>query len=277
MPELPEVETVRRTLEELIVGKKIAKVKMTYPKIIKEPKDTLEFSLNLVDEVVETIGRKGKFLIIYTTNYALVSHLRMEGKFLVAKKEEEFDKHTHVFFEFEDGFELRYRDVRKFGTMHLYLKGTEFDKPPLVTVGVEANTESFKADELYNKLRKISRPIKSVLLDQTIVSGLGNIYVDEVLFRAKIHPSSSANKLTLEEIEKIVNASKEVLNIAIEKGGTTIRSYLNAQGKIGAFQEDLLVYGKSGEPCSYCQREIQKTRVAGRGTSFCITCQELKK
>ena len=273
MPELPEVENVRRTLENLVTGKTIKDVIVTYPKLVKRPDDTELFKEMLRGETIERIERRGKFLLLYVTKYVIVSHLRMEGKYLLHKGDEPVDKHTHVRFQFTDGTELHYKDVRKFGTMHLFKKGEEFEQMPLADLGPEPFDVELTPGYLQEKLQKTNRKIKVVLLDQRLLVGLGNIYVDEVLFRSGIYPEREASSLTKAEIEKIHEATVTTLREAVERGGSTIRTYINSQGQIGSFQELLNVYGRKGEPCVTCGTVIEKTVVGGRGTHYCPTCQ----
>lgn len=273
LPELPEVETVRKTLKELVTAKTIENVTVNWPKMIK--RDVDQFVDALKGQTIVDVRRRGKFLILDTDDFALVSHLRMEGKYGVYPKDEALDKHTHVIFHFTDGMELRYKDVRKFGTMHLYLKGEEFLSPPLNQLGPEPLTDEFVAEELALKLQKTSRNIKATLLDQTTLVGLGNIYVDEALFRAGIHPERAANSLSEKEIKVLHKEIKDTLGEAVEKGGSTIRSYVNSQGQIGMFQLELFVYGRKGEPCKKCGNSLEKKVVAGRGTHICPRCQRI--
>lgn len=275
MPELPEVETVRKTLKKLVSNKKIENVTVYWPKIIKNPVEVEQFIDALKGETVEDVGRRGKFLILYTERYALVSHLRMEGKYGLYSKEEAFDKHTHVIFHFTDGTELRYRDVRKFGTMHLIKKGEEFRKPPLLELGPEPFAEGFTQEYLAKRLAKTNRKVKPTLLDQKTLVGLGNIYVDEALFRAEIHPERPANSLNEKEIAVLHQEIVATLNEAVKKGGSTIRSYVNSQGEIGMFQLELFAYGRKGEGCKRCGAPIEKKTVGGRGTHYCPNCQKL--
>ncbi|MEH7458691.1 DNA-formamidopyrimidine glycosylase [Bacillus sp. JJ1127] len=273
MPELPEVENVRRTLENLVTGKTIKDVIVTYPKLVKRPDDAELFKEMLRGETIERIERRGKFLLLYVTKYVIVSHLRMEGKYLLHKGDEPVDKHTHVRFRFTDGTELHYKDVRKFGTMHLFKKGEEFEQMPLADLGPEPFDVELTPGYLQERLQKTNRKIKVVLLDQRLLVGLGNIYVDEVLFRSGIYPEREASSLTKAEIEKIYEATVITLREAVERGGSTIRTYINSQGQIGSFQELLNVYGRKGEPCVTCGTVIEKTVVGGRGTHYCPTCQ----
>ena len=274
MPELPEVETVKRTLEQLILGREIKDVTVHWTKIIKKPLETEQFIDALKGQKVKAIDRRGKFLIFYFTDLAMVSHLRMEGKYGLFPKDEPVEKHTHVLFTFSDGTELRYKDVRKFGTMHLFKKGEEHQSLPLSKLGPEPLSADFNTAYLYEALQKKNRTIKAVLLDQELVVGVGNIYVDEALFRARIHPQTIASALTYEETDRLVEVIKETLAEAIEQGGSTIRSYINSQGQIGMFQQQLYVYGRNGEQCRECGTEIEKLKVAGRGTHICPCCQK---
>ena len=275
MPELPEVETIRRTLEGLVLGKTIEDVDIRWAKIIKEPDDAELFRVLLKGQKIHSIGRRGKFLIFHLDDHSLVSHLRMEGKYGLFDETEPADKHTHVIFKFTDHTELRYRDVRKFGTMHLHAKGTELDVLPLSKVGPEPFSDEFTATYLGQALSKTNRHIKTVLLDQRVVAGLGNIYVDEALFHSGIHPERSASSLTEEEIEKLYSAIKETLATAIEKGGSTVRSYVNSQGEIGMFQLELYAYSRKGQPCKKCETTMERIVLGGRGTVYCPKCQPL--
>ncbi|GGI10245.1 DNA-formamidopyrimidine glycosylase [Gottfriedia solisilvae] len=276
MPELPEVETVRRTLIDLVVGKTISSVIVSWENIIKQPKDIEEFQLLLQGQPVENIHRRGKFLLFQLKDFTLVSHLRMEGKYRVFPADEPVAAHTHVRFLFDDDTELRYQDVRKFGTMHLFVKGEEQFQPPLAKLGPEPFSDEFNADYLKMKIGQSNRKIKVVLLDQELVVGLGNIYVDEVLFRAGIHPETIASALKPKQIKELARIITETLQEAVDLGGSTIRSYVNSQGKIGTFQEIIKVYGRKGLECVKCGQPIEKITVGGRGTSYCPICQPKK-
>lgn len=275
MPELPEVETIKRTLEQLVLNKTIEAVDVHWGKIIKAPDDVERFKQLLIGQTFRRLGRKGKFLLFYLDDYVLVSHLRMEGKYRVLPVLTEKDKHTHVIFTFTDGEALYYNDVRKFGTMHLYPIGEEMNRDPLKKLGPEPFDSAFTFDYFKQKLNKTERLIKAVLLDQTIVTGLGNIYVDETLFKARVHPMRRANTLSDEEIKRIREAAIITLKEAVELGGTTIRSYVNSQGEMGMFQQELYVYDQQTKACKDCGEEIIKLKVAGRGTHICAACQPL--
>ncbi|GAA5416322.1 formamidopyrimidine-DNA glycosylase [Paraliobacillus ryukyuensis] len=275
MPELPEVETVRKTLEQLIIGETIERITVYWPKIIKSPDDYRLFSELVIGEVFHNIQRKGKFLMFELTNYTLVSHLRMEGKYGVYSDDDPLDKHVHVVFHLESGKQLRYHDVRKFGTMHLFEKGQALEQKPLNQLGPDPFEGAYTLEYVLPKITKSERAIKNILLDQQIIAGLGNIYVDETLFRAKVHPLRKGTTLTEPEVMAILDEAKQTLLEAVEQGGTTIRSYVNSQGKIGMFQQRLFVYGQENKACKRCGHPITKMKVSNRGTHICEVCQPL--
>ncbi|SDK42665.1 DNA-formamidopyrimidine glycosylase [Sediminibacillus albus] len=274
MPELPEVETVRKTLSELVLKKKIVKVEVFWENIIKQPADVDQFKDMLIGQSINEIGRKGKFLLFGLDDYTIISHLRMEGKYGVFQEKDPVVNHTHVLFTFSDGSELRYNDVRKFGTMHVVEKGKEFSQKPLNQLGPDPFSPDFNFSVFYKKVHKSERTIKSILLDQSVIAGLGNIYVDETLFKAGIHPEKKGTELSEQEVKNIHYFAVETLEQAIAQGGTTIRSYVNSQGQIGMFQQELFVYGQEKEPCKKCGGPIIKMKVGGRGTHICLSCQK---
>ena len=274
MPELPEVETVRRGLEKLILGKKISNIEIHYPKMIKT--DLEQFQKEMPGQVIQTMGRRGKYLLFYLSDKVLISHLRMEGKYFYYPNQVPERKHAHVLIHFEDGGTLVYEDVRKFGTMELLA-------PELLDVyflskklGPEPTDQDFDLENFIAALKKSKKPIKSHLLDQTLVSGLGNIYVDEVLWRAQVHPARPSQSLTRVEASAIHDQTISVLGQAVEKGGSTIRTYTNAFGEDGTMQDFHQVYDKTGEACSRCGSIIEKIQLGGRGTHFCPKCQRRK-
>lgn len=273
MPELPEVETIRRTLSELVIGKTISKCDVFWPKMIKKPDDIEEFKHRIVGQTIHQIDRRGKFLKFILDQDVLVSHLRMEGRYGLFQPDEPWNKHVHVVFTFTDGTELRYQDVRKFGTMHLFTKGEEESSLPLSNLGVEPFSPEFTLSYFQTALKKTERKIKQVLLDQAVVVGLGNIYVDEALFRAGVHPETQASQLTPSKVTLLRDEMIATLSEAVDKGGSTVRSYVNTQGQIGMFQLDHYVYARNGEPCRRCGSEIVKLKVGGRGTHICPNCQ----
>lgn len=271
LPELPEVETVRRGLNRLVKGKVISKVEVTYAPMIKTGVDA--FCQDLIGQEILDVDRRGKYLLIYLTDHVLISHLRMEGKYNFFADQVPANKHFHAFFTFIDGSTLVYQDVRKFGTMELLGKADVDAYFISRKIGPEPTEEDFDLEEFAKKLAKSKKPIKSHLLDQSLVAGLGNIYVDEVLFKAKVHPAQTSNQLSTDQVADLRQATIEVLQLGIEKGGSTIRTHKNALGMDGTMQDYLQVYGKTGQACPRCQTEIVKIQLGGRGTHFCPTCQ----
>ena len=274
MPELPEVETVRRGLEKLILGKKISNIEIRYPKMIKT--DLNQFQKELPGQVIQSMGRRGKYLLFNLRDKVLISHLRMEGKYFYYPDQVPERKHAHVLIHFKDGGTLVYEDVRKFGTMELL--APELLEAYFISkkLGPEPTEQDFDLGRFKLALKRSKKPIKSHLLDQTLVAGLGNIYVDEVLWRAKVHPSRYSNSLTAQEARKVHDETIKVLGQAVEKGGSTIRSYTNAFGEDGTMQEFHQVYDKAGQACSRCGSTIEKIQLGGRGTYFCPKCQRRK-
>ncbi len=272
MPELPEVETVRRTLQQLIVGKRIERVTVRLARIIQYPEPE-PFCHALIGQTFREVGRRGKFLRFLLDDVSLVSHLRMEGRYGVYDSSEAVETHTHVIFHFDDNTELRYKDVRQFGTMHLFPLGSEFERPPLLKLGQEPLDPGFTLALFSKIMKKRSTKIKPLLLNQAYIVGIGNIYVDESLFQARIHPERIANSLTNVELKRLYRSIIDILTQAVEAGGSSIKSYVNGQGEMGMFQQQLLIYGRKQEPCSRCGGPIEKTVVAGRGTHYCPHCQ----
>lgn len=273
MPELPEVETVKETLKLRLIGKVITGVNVYYDNIIEYP-SVLEFKGNIVNQRINGMSRYGKWLIFELDDYYLLSHLRMEGKYFFRTKMDELNKHEHVVFSLDDDTELRYMDVRKFGKMHLILKDEIKTKGPLIGMGLEPWDKNLTIDYLKGKYAKKKLPIKSVLLDQSIIVGIGNIYADEILFLSEINPLVKTNELTDSNLENIITNTKKVLELAIKKGGTTIRSYTSVDGVHGLFQQELYVHSKANEACRVCNSNIIKIKVGGRGTYYCPKCQE---
>lgn len=266
------METVRQTLRKRILRKKIKSVNVLYDKIIES--DLEEFKKNLVGLEFSDILRKGKWLLFEIGDYYLCSHLRMEGKYFIKSENEEILKHEHVIFTFIDGTDLRYHDTRKFGRMNLVLKDKIDTVEGVRKQGIEPIDPKLSKEYLYEKFTKSKLPMKTLLLDQTIISGLGNIYADEVLFAAKIHPLKLGVSITLEECDRIVKSSKAIITEAIKCGGTTIRSYTSSLGVTGRFQQNLCVHKRENEECKVCGTLIKRIVVGGRSTYYCETCQK---
>ncbi|WP_125709144.1 DNA-formamidopyrimidine glycosylase [Companilactobacillus zhongbaensis] len=275
MPEMPEVETVRRGLIEQVLNKRITHVEIRYQNLITGDVD--EFIETVTGAVISNIGRRAKFLLIELDNgYTIISHLRMEGKYRVSADQNAIDKHSHAIFTLDDGQMLIYNDVRKFGRMQLWPTDKLSENKSLKKLGPEPLAADFTFENIKPRIMRHRKDIKTVLLDQSVMGGLGNIYVDEVLWQAKIHPETKADHLTDEEIKDIIKCSNSEIDMAIKSGGSTIRTYLDANGHKGNMQDRLKVYGKEGEPCPRCGTEIVKIKVGGRGTHFCPKCQVAK-
>ncbi|MGT2832730.1 DNA-formamidopyrimidine glycosylase [Streptococcus halotolerans] len=274
MPELPEVETVRRGLEKHVVGKSIKAIRFAFPKIAVTGVDSFR---PLIDGqmTIHAMRRRGKYLIFDFGDLLLISHLRMEGKYLIFDRQEKVpeNKHFHVFVTFADDSVLVYQDVRKFGTMEILLPSQEATYFAFKKLGPEPTRETFKLAPFERSLKSSSKKIKPYLLDQSLVAGLGNIYVDEVLWAAKVHPLRLSSSLKKTEIKRLHDETIRILQLGIEKGGSTIRTYRNALGEDGTMQRYLQVYGLTGQPCQRCGTAIEKMQVGGRGSHYCPKCQ----
>lgn len=273
MPEIAEVETVRNTLKKRILNKPIKSINVRYTKMIESNLE--EFKKVLVGRSFLDIKRRGKWLIFDLGDYYLLSHLRMEGKYFIKNHEEELNKHEHVIITFIDDTDLRYHDTRKFGRMNLIKKEELATAEEIAKQGLEPGDENLTAKYLIDKFKKKRLPIKTVLLDQTIISGLGNIYANEVLFAAGIDPLKKACDVSLEEASRIVTESNRIIKAAIKMGGTTIKSYTSSLGVTGRFQQYLCVHKREGMPCLKCGTTILNMKVNGRSTYFCPKCQEV--
>lgn len=273
MPELPEVETVRQALRLRILNQKIEYVEVIVSRLI-QPLTCQDFSSILAGQTVFDIDRRGKYLIFRLSQNDLVVHLRMEGRFFLKPESEPIDKHEHVIFHFDNQRTLRFHDVRKFGTFTILPKGQGMIAEGIRKLGPEPGEPDLTLAYLKQKIQVSLRPIKSLLLDQTVIAGLGNIYVDEVLHEALIHPTRMGKSLSDSEMRTLLEKSHEIIAEAVKEGGTTIRSYVSSLGVSGRFQNQLKVHTLVGKPCHTCQTPIIKIRVGGRGTYVCPTCQK---
>ncbi len=273
MPELPEVETVRRGLTG-VAGRCIESVDIRLARIIKWP-DPAAFAASLQGKRIDSIDRRGKYLLLQLEDdFVLVIHLRMTGRLYFRQAAEPIDPYTCVQFLLDSGDRLVFADVRTLGTLYL-LKSEELQRiHGLASMGPEPLSDEFTADYLASVVKHRKAKIKSLLLNQEVVGGLGNIYVDETLFLAGIHPERTGDSLQMEDIDRLVETIKYVINDAISHKGTTIRDYLDSNGREGAHQHHLLVYGKKGKNCPVCGHVIQRSEVGGRGTHFCPACQQ---
>ena len=273
MPELPEVETVKETLKLKLLNRTIIDINILYPGIIEYPEVPI-FIKNIKNQKVLNLSRKGKWIIIELNNYYLLSHLRMEGKYFFKTNKDEILKHEHAIFKLDNNTELRYMDVRKFGKMWLIEKDKINDIGPLKELGLEPWDKELTPKYLKDKFKNKKLPIKTLLLDQSIITGIGNIYANEILFMSKINPLDTQDKLTTKDLQNIIDNTKKELESAIKKGGTTIRSYTSVDGVHGLFQQELYVHGKENNKCPNCNSNILKIKVGGRGTYYCPKCQK---
>lgn len=271
MPELPEVETVKETLRKVLVGRKICKVKVHYPGIVAGI-DVSDFETKIIGQTIRAMQRRGKFLLFELDDYFLLSHLRMEGKYLFRGENDPLLKHEHVVFTLDNKEQLRYQDTRKFGKMYLFKKKEVWREKPLSSLGLEPWDETLTSTYLKKSFQNKKLPIKTALLDQSIIAGIGNIYADEILFLSHVNPFCRCCDLREQELKGIIQNTRDVLKKAILKGGTTIHSFESSEGVHGRFQQELLVHGI--EACKNCKEPILKVFIGGRGTYYCPKCQK---
>jgi formamidopyrimidine-DNA glycosylase len=272
MPELPEVETVARGLSAPLVGQIFASVTVRWPRTIAEPA-VEEFKEQIVGRRVLSVGRRGKYVVISLDRGYLLIHLKMSGRLQVVPAGEPLDKHTHTIFDLEGGAQLRFRDVRKFGRVYLV---SEMEQVT-AKLGPEPLASEFTLHLFRQRLARRSGRLKSLLLNQAFVAGLGNIYADEVLFAAGLHPLRKADTLTGQEQERLYLAIRTVLHRAVTGRGTTLSDggYTDARGRPGEYQDRIAVYGREGEPCRECGASIERIVVGGRSTHYCPCCQAI--
>ena len=287
MPELPEVETVRRGLSELIIGKAIASAVNDTPKSF--PNTQTDVKQFMIGAKVTAIRRRAKVLMIdLSTEYSLVIHLKMTGQLVYVGTKDRFgaghpndslvnalpDKSTRVTIGFDDDSQLFFNDQRKFGWVKLMPTLEIPNLPFMKKVGPEPLEAEFTPQQFRDRFRRRARTnIKAALLDQSVVAGVGNIYADEALWGAKIHPTRLTGSITDDEFDALYKELREVMNLSIEKGGSSNRNYVNAEGKRGSYMDFARVFRREGLPCPRCGTTIEKSRVAGRGTHVCPFCQ----
>ncbi|TDA68891.1 MAG: bifunctional DNA-formamidopyrimidine glycosylase/DNA-(apurinic or apyrimidinic site) lyase [Clostridia bacterium] len=280
MPELPEVETIRRGLEATLPGTEITGLTLFRPEVVAFP-DPEEFSGFFPGKVWGRAGRRGKYLLLEVADRVLVVSLRMTGQLVLLPGPAEaspgvpadLPPHTHVLWHLSDGTRLRFTDQRRFG--RLYLVGPERleELTPAGKLGPEPLAPEFTPARLAEILARHRRPVKALLLDQSLVAGIGNIYADEILFAAGISPLRPAAEVEPEAAARLHQAAREILTAAIASRGTTVRNYQDGHGQAGGFQERLAVYGRAGEPCRRCGQPVAYLRLGGRGTCYCPRCQ----
>lgn len=273
MPELPEVETVRRTLEPLLAGKKITGVDVRYGGIIKNM-EAGEFSRLLKNKTIAEIGRRGKYLLLELSDgYTIVIHLRMTGQLIFTQVAEPEAKHTHIIFHLPGKEQLRFVDIRKFGLLFLVKKGEWEQCGGLARLGPEPLSGAFTLQAWSALLAGQKGGLKAFLLNQAKVAGIGNIYADEILFEAGLHPQKRVETLESAEIAALHAAIVAKLSEGVACRGTSISDYVDGQGEKGGFQERLQVYDQKGRPCPRCGTLLVKAVIAGRGTVCCPYCQ----
>jgi formamidopyrimidine-DNA glycosylase len=273
MPELPEVETVVRDLRPLLVGRRFAAVRVGAKRLRRPWKKA--WAAQLVGATVGAVRRRGKWIILdLDAGSRLVVHLGMTGQFTVSAATEPTPNHTHFVFTLGDDAELRFRDARRFGSVELFADEASVQKFLAARLGPEPF--DLEPAAFRTALRASRRTLKALLLDQTVVAGVGNIYADEALHRARLHPERRGASLTAAEADRLRDAVASVLTRAIARRGSTIRDYVGGSGLSGGFQTEHRVYGRAGEACPACAAPIEVVRVAGRSSHYCPSCQALK-
>jgi formamidopyrimidine-DNA glycosylase len=273
MPELPEVESVRRRLAPVLEGRVFEHVEIADPRLTR-PLDPHGLARELAGERVALVDRRGKYLIVrFESGRALLVHLRMTGSFLYSTDGTlPEDAHRRAVVTLDDGSDVAYRDVRRFGTW-LLLEPDEVDSYVDARVGREPLATAYRAKHLGERLAGRRAPVKAAILDQRTVAGVGNIYADEALWRARIHPLTPAEALEPDDVKALYTGIREALRLGIRRQGSTLTDYRLPDGSEGGMQHEFKVYGRGGEPCDRCGTPIDKIRVAGRGTWYCPSCQ----
>jgi len=273
LPELPEVETVLRSLKPKVLNRKIKRVTVFNEKTIKKP-DAAAFTRCLEGQRITDINRHGKYLLFKLSfSMVLVVHLRMTGRLIYKDSSVPPDRYTCVIFQLDEGKELHFQDVRKFGTMYL-ISCDELDSfPPLRILGPDALDPQLTLDLFIKRLEKRHGQVKGVLLNQSFIAGIGNIYANEILWTARIHPERWVDSLQSWEQERLYQAVREVLSTAVKLRGTSLRDYVDGEGNPGEYQHHRKVHGREGKPCPLCGHPIIRIKQAGRSTYYCQFCQ----
>jgi formamidopyrimidine-DNA glycosylase len=273
VPELPEVESVRRRLVPVLEGRSLERVEISDARLTR-PHDPVLVARELEGEQVAAVGRRGKYLIVrFESGRALLVHLRMTGSFRHGPVEvPPADPHRRAVVRLDDRSDVAYRDVRRFGTW-LLLEPGELDGYLDARIGPEPLGSAFTAKELGRRLATRKAPVKAAILDQRTLAGVGNIYADEALWRARIHPLREARSLEPAEVRALHRAIRKALELGIARQGSTLRDYALPDGGAGGMQHEFKVYGRAGDPCERCGTPIEKIRAGGRGTWYCPSCQ----
>lgn len=276
MPELPEVEVIRRDLEKDVVGKRIKDVQVKLPRIIRRHKNKSDFIDALVDRKILKVDRRGKYLVVHLDSPdVLVMHLGMSGRIDKATGRKAVEKHTHVTLKFQTGGELRFIDMRQFGELFVTaLDGLEGVKE-LSHIALDPLADSFTWVAFSEIVSSRQMKLKSLLMDQKFISGIGNVYSDEILWAAGMRYDRQSDTLTSQEMRRLYRAMQEVLQEGIRYGGVTLpdEGYRDLYGKFGAFQDHLKAYGREGKPCRRCRNPIVRERWGNRSTYLCERCQ----
>jgi formamidopyrimidine-DNA glycosylase len=273
LPELPEVETVTADLRPHLVGRVLAGCDLRFPSIVRHPSPEA-FAAGVRGRRIESMSRRGKYILHHLdSGELLVVHLGMTGQWRYVPAGTEEPTHLHAVFLLDDGFELRYRDVRRFGRLLLGTDSELVAERKMPRLGPEPIDSTFTAGDFYRRLHVRRAPLKTLLLDQMVVAGVGNIYADEACFRARVRPDRPANTLSRQAVGRLREALDHSLRVAIANRGSSVADYRDAWGEAGRQQEELLVYGRGGQPCVRCGRPLALVRLAGRSTVFCRRCQ----
>lgn len=295
MPELPEVETIAADLRPHLVGRTIVKCELLFPTIVRHPEPEV-FVDSVVGQQITSIGRRGKYILIrLTDDLVLVVHLGMSGQLRLVEASTPLAAHTHAVFDLDDVSEgglpprggapgkagsrrtplrqLRYRDPRRFGRLLLGTEAALLDARAMPPLGPEPIDPGFGADDMYQRFRRRKAKLKAILLDQSTIAGVGNIYADESLHRARLRPDRIAGSLSKKSVRRLHESLRESLLLAIQNRGSSVDTYRDAWGEFGGQQEKLLVYGRAGQPCFTCGRPLSLVRIAGRSSVFCRHCQ----
>jgi len=271
MPELPEVEVIRRGLAPVLVGRSFIAV-TTGPARLRRQSSAVEFRRWVIRRRLQELDRRGKYLLFRLEGGAtLLVHLGMTGRLLLQKKPGKPPAHVHLTFRLDDGSRLLYQDVRRFGQVLVFPPGER--PPPLDKVGLEPFSPGLTPDLLRQRTRKRKKPLKSFLLDGSAVAGIGNIYACEILHAARLSPTCPVERLSVEDWARLLRETRRILRAAIRAGGTTVADFLNSRGETGLFQFDLAVYARAGQPCRRCGNPVSRLSQAGRSTYFCAQCQ----
>jgi formamidopyrimidine-DNA glycosylase len=270
VPELPEVETTRRGLEPWLLGRTVAQVVLRTPKL-RWP-ITQGLATSLVGQTVRAVERRAKYLLLRFAGGTAILHLGMTGRLHLVRADLPAGRHDHVDILFTDGSCLRFNDARRFGAL-LYTPDDPAFHPLLIELGPEPFAAEMSGAYLYQRSRGRRVAIKSFIMDHRVLVGVGNIYASEGLFRAGIHPGRAAGQVSLPRLERLAEALRQVLTEALAAGGTTMRDFLDAEGKPGYFSQQLQVYGRGGLPCTACKRPIRVARIGGRSAFYCSHCQ----